>query len=258
MQKTLLVAATLWIVAATAIAAQDTNPDAPQRNEKLATCLDIHLNLERLNCLDALFSYTHPARDLQAGGDRNLNLKKIDAEIRDVMASKLVIGDEVAVRLISRETMSDLQGGSENLAALFGPTEQFEALRARANLHMALRTPIDSPTTGVLSINCRRDITEFWLLWQNRFDEELSRVWVYASDNLSQSEGRPTLVEYEPGERLVGFPRGLPSIELLRWLAAQPDERFAIEAGVLNDILVFERAQLKEMIRAQRRYCSWR
>lgn len=258
MQKAPLIIAALLITVAEILAAQGTSHNVPERDAQFATCLAIHLNLERLNCYDLALGYAAPGRDAQIGVDRHLNLERVDAEIRDVMASELVLGDSVAVRLMSRETKSDLANGPENLAALFGPEERFEALRARADLHMALPTPIDSPTAGILAINCRRDITEYWLLWQNPFDDPLSRVWIYASDNLSQSEGHPALVENEPGERLVGFPRGLPSIERLKWLADQPHERFAIEAGILNDILVFERAQLKEMVRAQRRYCSWR
>lgn len=250
----------IWFIAPALLlaGAPGTIADESVSNQNAEQCLAFHARLERLRCYDALHGYVMAPARRKSETKRVVTFENLDAEIRATLASDLRLGDAVAVQMINRDPNAVALTDPGDLAALSGTGPDFEALRDRADLHMALRTTADSPELGVLAMNCRRDITEFWLRWEHAFNEELSRVWVYSTDNIAVSEARPEPVFSEPGQQITGFSRGLPSIALLKWLAVQPGDRFAIEAGSKSAILIFERARLIEMISAQRRYCSWR
>jgi hypothetical protein len=224
----------------------------------ISACLDMDVNLERLICYDTHFGYTlvrdsvDEARISVIAGDR------IDRGITRTLRSQATLGEGVAVHFQPRDAAAETLDNEAALLDVFRSRTSLERLQNTADLYMAVSGVEDSPEAGDVAISCIRDITEFWIRWRSPFMETVNEVWIYQSDNVSRVEALRADVEFEPGTRVMGFSRGLPSIELLRQIAGNNGDRFVIEAGSERRMLVIEGTALLEMLRAQRLYCSWR
>lgn len=223
----------------------------------ITECLAVKVNFDRLVCYDNHFGYAPELIVRNETGESVIAEHIIDRRIAQGLKSRATLGGGVAVYFENREEPAKSLDNEAALTDVFRSRASLETLQKTADLHLAVNSVEESPETGVLYIGCIRDITEFWLRWRSPFLEEISEVWIYENDNVNESAFR-THIEFEYGEHVMGFPRGLPSIDLLRDLASRTGDRFAIEAGSERKLLVFEREALLGMLRAQRLYCSWR
>ncbi|OKH86429.1 type VI secretion system-associated protein TagO [Thalassospira sp. TSL5-1] len=234
-------------------------------DDGLAACFATANRLDRLGCYDSLLGRPNT-------GDEGIAIAKPAADedektplaisyVNGFLRSSNITPEGVAVTLLDHKTGAKITGTNGDLLDRINPPRDmadFDQLRRKADLYLALPALADAGEKGAMLVSCENNITRMRLMWINDFAGRTVDARFLYGNSLAQENAIGTLLRVNGQGHILETPRGLESIRLLKTITNGSRIQVSVDAGNEQRSLFFDADALRSALPMMGRHCAWK